>query len=167
MKYSVYIHINKLDGKKYVGITRCKPETRWRKGEGYRDNSYFYAAIKKYGWDNFDHIVVEVDTEEEMFELEKEYIKFYNTTDRNIGYNISYGGEAGCFKDVNSGSKEYYRKRYKENPELYKKRVMRHYYLNRDEIIKVRKERYNKNKDEINKNRRFKKKKDYPICTLW
>lgn len=167
MSYSVYIHINKVNGKKYVGVTRGKPENRWRKGEGYRDNSYFYASIKKYGWDNFDHFIVEVNTLEKMFQLEKQYIEYYHTTDRDKGYNISSGGEAGCFKGVNSGTNEYYRKRYKENSDVYKHRVMEHYYLNRNEINEKRRNRYKLKKDEINAERRLKKKKDIPVCTLW
>ena len=47
MSYSVYIHINKVNGKKYVGVTRGKPENRWRKGNGYKYNTHFFSAIQK------------------------------------------------------------------------------------------------------------------------
>lgn len=157
MSYSVYIHTNMVNGMKYVGVTRKNPEKRWAKGVGYIDNSHFYRAIKKYGWDNFDHFIIEVDTEEKMFELEKQLIEYYQTTDPEKGYNKSKGGEGGCYKGVNSGSKEYYRERYKEDKEKYKKRVMDY---------------YNENKDKINTKRRFKRsfkkyKEITPIKPLW
>lgn len=48
-KYYVYLHYNKINHKRYYGITSEKtPEIRWRKG--YAHNSHFQAAIKKYGW---------------------------------------------------------------------------------------------------------------------
>lgn len=167
MSYSVYIHTNRINGKRYVGVTTVKPERRWAKGEGYRDNSHFYAAIKKYGWDNFEHTVIDVDSREKMFELEKYYIKLYDTTNQDKGYNQSAGGEGGCFKGVNSGTKEYYRERYRQNSSVYKERVMTRYYKNRDKIILRRRQRYKERKEEINAVRRSKRIKDTPIYTLW
>lgn len=58
-KWTVYIHINKSNQKKYVGITSRKPTVRWkRNGEGYKSSPYFYNAIKKHGWDNFEHNIL-------------------------------------------------------------------------------------------------------------
>lgn len=93
----VYCHINKKNGKMYFGITCRKPEYRWKHGEGYSKNSYFNAAIKKYGWDNFHHKVIASGiTRNEACEMEKQLIKKYNTTDENYGYNIGTGGEHGA-----------------------------------------------------------------------
>ena len=46
--YIVYMHTLLADGRKYIGITNRTPNQRWRKGEGYCKQPYFYNAIKKY-----------------------------------------------------------------------------------------------------------------------
>ena len=92
--YSVYIHKNKINNKVYVGITKQNPKERWRNGEGYKQSPRFYNAIKKYNWDNFDHIILYSNlTQEEAMEKEKELIKEYNSNDENYGYNLTSGGE--------------------------------------------------------------------------
>lgn len=96
MFYCVYIHTNKINNKKYIGITSQTPSRRWRNGEGYKGCSYFYNAIKKYGWDNFYHDVVAVGlSKEEACALEQEYIFKMKTNQEEYGYNLLSGGEAG------------------------------------------------------------------------
>ena len=52
--YKVYVHINKINGKRYYGITKQKRiKRRWENGKGYKKQSYFYSDIEKYGWGNF------------------------------------------------------------------------------------------------------------------
>ena len=71
--FCVYIHKNKTNGCVYVGLTSMKPEDRWRNGCSYTHNQKFSNAIKKYGWDGFEHIIVKDGlTSEEASALEVE-----------------------------------------------------------------------------------------------
>lgn len=89
----VYIHASP-NGKKYVGITSKPPKRRWNGGYGYVQNKHFFAAILKYGWDNFSHeIVVDGVSKETACELEKALIKKFKSNDKQFGYNNSTGGE--------------------------------------------------------------------------
>lgn len=96
MNYIIYMHVNKINGKKYIGQT-CQENInhRWKNGLGYKPCTYFYHAIEKYGWDNFDHIILEtnIGSALEANEAEKYYIQLYETTDPKKGYNILYGGQ--------------------------------------------------------------------------
>ena len=97
MGYIVYCHENKINGKKYIGITKGSPKRRWAGGHGYATSRHFDFAIKKYGWDNFEHkILMENLTKDEACRFEKEFIKKYKTSDDRYGYNISTGGESGA-----------------------------------------------------------------------
>lgn len=101
--YCVYCHINKVNGKRYVGITCRIPEHRWQGGAGYSHNKHFQAAIQKYGWDSFDHIIMHSGlTHQEACEYEKQYIKQWNLRDTTFGYNLTDGGE-GCTGRILSG----------------------------------------------------------------
>lgn len=93
--YSVYCHVNKTNGKKYIGITSVKPEKRWGcRGDGYIGQP-FYNAIKKYGWDGFEHIILHTNLSEEKAKaIEIELIAQYETTDSGKGYNATIGGES-------------------------------------------------------------------------
>ena len=94
MRWVIYCHINKLNNKKYIGQTR-KKEVKYRFGKNgieYNNQPKFYRAIQKYGWDNFEHIILEdnIQTQEEANLKEQFYIKQYNTI--KAGYNCRGGG---------------------------------------------------------------------------
>lgn len=93
--YCVYCHTNKINGKKYIGITSQKPKNRWRNGQGYRNNEFFYRAIEKYGWHNFSHEILYTDlSKTDAEDIEVKLIAEYKTTDNQNGYNIEPGGNA-------------------------------------------------------------------------
>lgn len=92
--FKIYIHRNKTNNKVYIGQTCQALEKRWGKGSGYIHNPYFYSAINKYGWDNFEHIVwADNLTQDEANFIEKRLIVLFNTTDRRFGYNCRSGGD--------------------------------------------------------------------------
>lgn len=97
--YCVYMHINNVNNKKYIGITGQNPQKRWGKnGKGYpMDNQpAFRRAIEKYGWDNFEHIIIYSNlTKEEASEIEIKLIDEYDTQNPEFGYNIQAGGSLG------------------------------------------------------------------------
>lgn len=113
--YTVYCHTSP-SGKRYIGITsNHRLNDRWRGGKGYRVNIHFDNAIKKYGWDNFSHEILESGlTREEACEREKYYIALYDSTDPTKGYNVSLGGGAHSEEtkrkigDAQRGEKNYW-----------------------------------------------------------
>ena len=89
--YCVYEHVNKINGKKYIGMT-VNPKHRWRNnGYHYRQCPHFWAAIQKYGWDNFEHTILRKElTHMEACELEIKLIAEQETIEK--GYNLATGG---------------------------------------------------------------------------
>jgi hypothetical protein len=72
------------------------PEYRWNHGKGYIKNQYFYRAIQKYGWNNFQHeILFSGLTKKEACDKEIELIELHNSTNPELGYNVSSGGDIG------------------------------------------------------------------------
>lgn len=93
--YIVYRHTSP-SGKVYIGVTKVKPNDRWRRGHGYlqRKQTPFANAILKYGWDNIKHeILLENISKSEAFYAEKYLIKWYKT--HKMSYNVTDGGEIG------------------------------------------------------------------------
>ena len=96
--YTVYMHIAP-NNKRYIGITHLKPKHRYSKnGNGYKRCTFFYRAIQKYGWDNFQHIIVcDGLSKEVACKKEQELIAYYKTNMSEFGYNCSLGGESGSY----------------------------------------------------------------------
>ena len=93
--YVVYCHINKINNKKYFGITSNYNKRVGKNGSGYKGQYFYENGIKIYGWENFAHIILHKNLSiDEASEYEKKYIKEYNTTDYRYGYNRTSGGSA-------------------------------------------------------------------------
>lgn len=92
--FSLYMHICP-NGKKYIGITSQVPKSRWdSNGYGYKYCPLFYRAIKKYGWDNIEHIIICTNLSKEWAcKLEQDFIRIYDTHNPKYGYNLTLGGE--------------------------------------------------------------------------
>ena len=75
--YKVYIHI--MTGLWiYIGQTGQDLEERWQNGEGYKQhNQMLYHQIKKYGWENINHILYKDNlTKKEADVIEQDLIHF-------------------------------------------------------------------------------------------
>ena len=89
----MYCHVNKKNGKKYVGITSKEPRKRWGRGGRYA-RQRFGLAIKKYGWDGFDHIILKVGmTKADAEKEERRLISAWKSNDTVFGYNVAEGGD--------------------------------------------------------------------------
>ena len=94
MKKYIYKITNKLNGKIYIGQT-SDYKRRFREhqncGYGNDDHNLLYLAISKYGKDNFIYEVIEGPIED-YNEREKYWINYYDSTNKEKGYNILEGG---------------------------------------------------------------------------
>lgn len=159
----LYLHINKTNGKVYVGITTNIHE-RWKcNGRRYEGCSIFYNAIKKYGWDGFRHIVVRSNlTETEVKYLERRYIYLFRANNSKYGYNISNGGDGNDRGRDCYGEAGKQRERERRKQPHYREMERKRYHKHRDERLKTMKEYYQTHKEalkEYDKNKRDRTKK--------
>ncbi len=99
LKGVVYCITNKVNGKRYVGITknsfsiRYDSKANWDKKV---ESKHLRFAIDCYGKDQFQITILQHSkTLEELGELEKYYILIYKSDDREFGYNLRDGGLSG------------------------------------------------------------------------
>lgn len=101
--YAVYRHINRINNKQYIGMTKQNPPAnRWgNNGSNYKESPHFWSAIQKYGWDNFEHEILYTGlSKEEACSIEIELIKKYKTQDKEHGYNVFSGGDCPAIPDI-------------------------------------------------------------------
>ena len=105
--YFVYKHTFP-NNKVYIGITQQQPEKRWKNGLGYDSHQEIMKrAIKKYGWNNIKHdILFQNLSKNEACKKEIELIAFYDSTNKEKGYNVSKGGEGTIGVKPNETSKQ-------------------------------------------------------------
>ena len=93
-EYKIYLLRCRITGKSYVGVTSMSLEERWHNGQGYKNQPVIYDDICEYGWNNFEHSLIDTAfTYKESREKERFYIKTMNSLFPN-GYNI-ISGETG------------------------------------------------------------------------
>lgn len=100
MKLEVYKITNKQNGKIYVGITNQGATTnRWYKhcsDANCGSDFPIHNSIRKYGKDNFQIDVIEVIENQDydyLKEREVYWIKFFDSYNREKGYNLTLGGD--------------------------------------------------------------------------
>ena len=93
-KMVVYAIVNKINNKKYIGITTNSFAERYPHGIRAHHNPHLRKSVKKYGHKNFKIILLEKSIEdiETLCELEMKYIEKYDTCNVDKGYNKSLGG---------------------------------------------------------------------------
>lgn len=92
----VYKIVNLTNGKIYVG-QHCTDNLNDKyMGSG----KLIKEEIKRCGVSNFiKEILVFVDNVQDLNKMEKYYIKKYNSTDKEIGYNLNAGGAGGYYNN--------------------------------------------------------------------
>lgn len=100
----IYLIRNNINNKIYIGQS-LNTHRRWnehlRSGQpekyskkSLRDsNTPIHKAMQKYGIENFTITILEQCSKEELDEKEQYWIYLLNSNDKNIGYNITNGGQ--------------------------------------------------------------------------
>lgn len=105
---TIYAFINKTNNKIYIGQTSTKFYSRWGRHYGdtftKQDNLYLHNAFRKYGWDNFDRVILwqskplrdnfknRIFIKRLLNIKEQWYIKRYKSHISLFGYNCTSGG---------------------------------------------------------------------------
>lgn len=94
----IYKITNQIDGKVYIGQS-VNIQRRWKEhkinykvSHDKQHNIYLYNAIKKYGLENFNFEIIEQCSPEELDDREIYWIKYYESFNKEKGYNLTRGG---------------------------------------------------------------------------
>lgn len=96
MKSGIYIIKNKIDNKVYIGQSvHVKYRISTHKcllDKNKHENSYLQNAYNKFGKDNFEFKLLELCEENKLDEREVYWISYYDSMNRQKGYNRESGG---------------------------------------------------------------------------
>ena len=100
----IYKITNISNNKVYVGQTSRSVNVRWKEHLRHSDeinthNRYFANAISKYGVDSFVVETIEECDNKILDERECFWIKYYNSNNRDCGYNLTVGGNGSRILD--------------------------------------------------------------------
>lgn len=124
MEFVVYKITNNINNCIYIGITnnfqrRMREHKNNAENFDYKYKSKLYNAIRKYGMENFNAEIIEVvDNREQLEEREKYWIEFYDSTNHDLGYNITKGGTGGYTHDMSGKNNPMYGHRYTEEEKI-------------------------------------------------
>ncbi len=96
----IYKIRNLVNNKIYIGLTTQGAWDRYLNhlSEARCGSKWpIHNALRKYGKENFELVILHTlkpeEDPKELFEIEKYYIALFKSNDRNIGYNLTSGGE--------------------------------------------------------------------------
>lgn len=106
----VYKITNLINNKSYIGVTKYNFYKRYNYRSDWWNapsvNLYLKNSVIKYGHENFSVEILENCLfEEEIYFLEKYYIKHYDTLNPKFGYNFTSGGDRGYTYSLISNEK--------------------------------------------------------------
>lgn len=109
----IYKTINLINQKIYIGQTTKSIDNYYGSGK------IINKALLKYGKSNFKVEILDYcKNKEELNEREKYWILLLNSTDHNIGYNISDGGQGGNLgEDVSIKKSKSLKEFFRKNPD--------------------------------------------------
>lgn len=100
----IYKATNKINGKVYVGqtIQGLNDRKYSHKRHSFKKNSpaHFHRAIRKYSFKSFKwEIIDKAKDRKELNNKERIWIKYYDSFNKENGYNSTYGGDSIEFRD--------------------------------------------------------------------
>lgn len=138
----IYMVINKINDKKYIG--QAKDINKRFKAHHLSDyknpnnccyNTKFYQALRKYGIDNFDVVILALCPVEQLDKLETEYIAKFDTYKN--GYNSTLGGQ-NWSDNIHSEETELKRQKTREQNQSLKGENHPRAKMTNQEVINVR-----------------------------
>lgn len=97
----IYMHVNNLNSKCYIGITVQRAKQRWTSGIAYQNNRLFGSALKKHGWHNFrSYILAFGDDRDSLNRAEILAIAAAGGHKSEFTYNLSPGGDMIAENDI-------------------------------------------------------------------
>lgn len=106
----VYMIKNKINGKVYIGSSNNITH-RWSShkndlNKNKHHSRHLQTSWNKYGKENFEFKILEEIDEGRLCEIEQKYIDFYNSCERNKGYNINPNAGSSAGRKVSEKTKK-------------------------------------------------------------